>query len=160
MPIKLYLTVLIFTLFLFNCTQKKSNLIEEVVLQYDNSLLETKQFTSNGFSFKTPLKWIKVTADSSAHQLFLDQNDSSTMIVNSQLPDVSNFIEPQVSFFKHNKVSFEQSVYQNNIMIMFALKMKSTNDSLNIIYATPRRNVENQMRYIESSIGSIFHKNN
>lgn len=128
---------------------------DNVILNADEFLLSDSSYTVNNLQFHIPAGWLAMDHPDTTRKMFLDPKDSSMMLVNLPMPDLSSFGEPQSSTFRHHGIEFAQRVYQNSQMVFFLIEVLDGADSTNVYYAIPRNIVEDKAHLIEASLGSI-----
>ena len=128
--------VILFSLLLFfNCTdnslEKKKN-----ILGINQKLLSGESYIFNNFRLNAPKDWVLVNPKDSINLVFLSPADSSMMLVNvTNKFDPKGFSKPQYAEFTNNGINFKQNVYQNSIAVVFEIKIKKNNDSLDLYFA-------------------------
>lgn len=152
---KVSVPILLLMLIYSSCAQEKSPSQNDVLIQVDPELLSSENHSIRSFSFQIPKGWTPLSAGDSLTRIFIDPIDSSMMLVNTPKPNLSAFGEAQNSTFYHNEIAFSQNVYQNELMVLFEIKLRATSDSTDLYYAIPRSNIAQKAMVVESSIGSF-----
>ena len=146
---------LFFLLFFFNCDNSSLD-GEKNILVINQKLLSEESYIFNNFRLNTPKDWILVNPEDSINSAFMSPIDSSILLVNvTQKFDSSDFPESRYAEFSNNGIDFEQNVFQNSVAIVFDIKVRKDNDSLNLYFAIPTKRMNDNLFKIESSLGSI-----
>lgn len=168
-------------LILVSCSQPRES-SNTVILNYDSKLLNSSsEPLSDSLQFQVPVDWSMANSsftsmiDSTIYQnenivqkVFQDANEEAFLVCIPNPPhqlskDSADFkngmwLALQYSDFEYNDLLFQQTVLQNETVVLFKVNIKKALNTLPISaihYFIPRNTINSQVRLVESSIASI-----
>ena len=166
---------------LLYCSQPKES-SNTVILNYNEKLLSIeKELIGDSLTFQVPMGWDLADAnftslidstiyqnDNSVNKIFQDANSESFLVYLENLPyqlgqdstDLENgkWLALQYSDFAYNDLWFDQTVLQNESIVMFKVNIKKSINSISrssLHFFIPRNKISSQALVVESTIASV-----
>ncbi len=151
---------------LLACNSSTKPGMVEATFEVNRTLLSSEAYLDEqGLQLFPPKTWIKADTSTNPPLLilgegdyFFNPSDSSMLLISPEPLDINFEGHKQRTAFIVNDVLVQQTVFQDPILLIFQLVL-TDHQGKSLFYVVTNNNLEDKLKQIESSIGSISFQN-